>query len=173
MSRKQSQPEAVLGPCYPFPRPTTPFYKLPTYPALPQIRSAVCTGIQLSGTCHPLVGSRSRITWQGHQASRTSTLRLCSEASSPLPSEGWCLGSSLGLIPWRRELSWVCDCILTASCSPQWSSCSQRKRGGETQQELLSPDWPCCRSKEFLCAYPKPLLPSDLPTQPSRHMGSE
>lgn len=42
----------------PFSRPTTSFYKLPIDLALPQIRSAVCMDIQLSGACHPLVGSR-------------------------------------------------------------------------------------------------------------------
>lgn len=64
-------------------------------------------------------------------------------------------GLVFGLIPWRREQSCVCDSILTASCNPRWSSCSQRRRGGEAQRELLSPNWGCWRGKEFSCARPQ------------------
>lgn len=47
------------------PDPGGPSYKLPAVPPLPQIRRAICTAIQFSGTCYPLVAPGHSCNWQG------------------------------------------------------------------------------------------------------------
>lgn len=102
--------------------------------------------------------------WQGGQSGRTAVC-IVLRGKQTLPPQ-----AVFG--PGRREPSWVCDCLLTASCNPLWSSCSQRRKGGEGQWELLSPDWPVLeRQGSFrLCTHAGPLLLPHLPPWPSRHM---